>query len=107
MSSRTGAGSTLKLVWNTAGRRVFWREVLSLRGTLLSVMMQRTKRSAASLDDRISEARGQLQRTPECHPEFERRLAKLIHLVDERDERIAALRPPATVSGWRCGSRQA
>jgi len=68
-------------------------------------MMQKTDRPAASLDDRISEARCQLQRTPEWHPEFERRLAKLIRLVDARDERLAAARIPAAV-GWRC-SRQA
>jgi len=48
-------------------------------------MMQRTEHPAANLDDRISAARSQLQRTPEWHPEFERRLLKVIHLVDERD----------------------
>ena len=48
-------------------------------------MMQRTEHPAANLDDRISAARSQLQRTPEWHPEFERRLHKLIRLVDERD----------------------
>jgi len=69
-------------------------------------MMQRAERRAASLDDRISEARCQLQRTPEWHPEFERRLARLIRLVDERDERLAAPRIPAAVTGWRYGSRQ-
>jgi hypothetical protein len=49
-----------------------------------------TEPPAANLEDRISEARNRLQRTPECHPEFERRLLKLIHLVDERDARLAA-----------------
>jgi len=87
--------------------RVFWREFLPRRGTALSVMMQRTEHPAANLDDRISEARSQLQRTPEWHPEFERRLLKVIHLVDERDARLVAPRAPATAGGWRCGGRLA
>ena len=70
-------------------------------------MMQKTDRPAASLDDRIAEARGQLQRTPEWHPEFERRLLKVIHLVDERDARLVAPRAPAAAGGWRCGGRLA
>jgi len=55
----------------------------------------------ASLDDRISAARSQLQGTPESHPEFERRLLKLIRLVDERDEPAAA-QNRAAVRLWRC-----
>jgi hypothetical protein len=70
-------------------------------------MMQGTELPAAGLDDRIFEARRQLQRTPEWHPEFERRLLKLIRLVDERDARSAAPRTPAAFGGWRCGSRHA
>jgi hypothetical protein len=70
-------------------------------------MMQRTEHPAANLDDRISAARSQLQRTPEWHPEFERRLLKVIHLVDERDARLVAPRAPATAGGWRCGGRPA
>jgi hypothetical protein len=70
-------------------------------------MKPKTERPAGSLDDRISEARGQLQRTPEWHPEFERRLARLIRLVDEREERLAAPRAPASFGVWRCVSRQA
>jgi hypothetical protein len=85
----------------------FWGEVFSRQGTLLSVMMPRTEHPAASLDDRIADARSQLQRIPEWHPEFECRLLRLIRLVDERDARLAAPRVPATVSGWRCGSRHA
>ncbi len=70
-------------------------------------MMPGTEHPAASLDDRISEARSQLQRTPEWHPEFERRLLKLIRLVDERDARLAAPRARAAAGGWRCGDRLA
>jgi hypothetical protein len=55
-------------------------------------MMQGTAHPADSLDDRISAARSQVQRTPEWHPEFERRLLKLIRLMDERDARLVA--PP-------------
>lgn len=68
-------------------------------------MMQGTE-CPFSLDDRISEARGRLQRTPECHPEFERRLLDLIRLVDERDAWPVVPRARAAVGGWRCGSRQ-
>ncbi len=70
-------------------------------------MISRAERPAASLDDRIAEARNQLQRTLEGHPEFERRLVKLIRLVDERDQRMAAPRIPAAFSGWRCAGRRA
>ena len=73
----------------------------------MSVMMQGTGHPAASLGDRISEACSQLQRTPEWHPEFERRLLKLIRLVDDRDARLAAPRVPAAAGGWRCSGWQA
>jgi hypothetical protein len=61
-----------------------------------------TQKSAcpASLDDRILDARRQLQRTPEWHPEFEIRLLYLIRLVDERDERASALCPTAAMQGY-------
>jgi len=77
-------------------------------------MMQGTEHPAASLDDRISEARSQVQRTPESHPEFERRLHKLIRLVDQRDARLVtpprgsqrlALRLPASLSRRGSGAR--
>jgi len=77
--------------------------------------MQGTKPPAASLNDRISEARSQLQRTPEWHPEFERRLLKLMRLVDERDAQLAAalsrhcqrmaLPQPASLSRHRISPR--
>jgi hypothetical protein len=54
----------------------------------------------ASLDDRIRDARRQLQRTPEWHPEFELRLLHLISLVDERDEGASALRPTVAMQGY-------
>ncbi|MGO9230133.1 MAG: hypothetical protein ACLQKA_13130 [Bryobacteraceae bacterium] len=62
--------------------------------------MHRSAPSATSLDERISEARSQLQRTPEWHPEFERRLFHLISLVDERDERAPA--PRIRMAGQGC-----
>jgi hypothetical protein len=68
-------------------------------------MMPETEHPVASLDDRISDARSQLQRTPELHPEFEHRLLKLIRLVDEREARFATPRARAAASGWRYGSR--
>jgi hypothetical protein len=63
-------------------------------------MMHRTLTQAASLDDRISEARGQLQRTPEWHPEFERRLLDLIRMVDERDACLATELTSASGCGY-------
>ncbi len=72
----------------------------------MSAMMQRTDRPAESLDDRIAEARSQLQRTPEWHPEFEHRLAKLIRLVDERNDRMTAPRALAAFRVWRCTNRR-
>jgi hypothetical protein len=61
-------------------------------------MTHRSLTQTASLDDRISEARDRLQRTPEWHPEFERRLLDLIRLVDERDACPATGRTFA--AGW-------
>jgi hypothetical protein len=63
--------------------------------------MHKSAPAAAGLDDRISEARSQLQRTPEWHPDFERRLLYLIRLVDERDERPVSPCAHATGPGCR------
>ncbi|MGD0048730.1 MAG: hypothetical protein ABSE42_17145 [Bryobacteraceae bacterium] len=68
-------------------------------------MMKGPEHPDASLDDRIFQARSQLQRTPEWHPEFERRMLRLIRLVDERDARLAAPRAPVPVGVWRCSRR--
>jgi len=70
-------------------------------------MMRGTEPRAGSLEDRISEARTRLQRTPESHPDFERRLLDLIALVDEREARQVALLSPAARRAWRCRARHA
>jgi hypothetical protein len=70
-------------------------------------MMHETEHPPASLDERISAARSQVQRTPEWHPEFERRLVKLIQLIDERDARRVTPRGTAAAAGQHYGSRQA
>ena len=62
--------------------------------------MHRSLSQTASLDDLISEARSQLQRTPEWHPEFERRLLDLIRMVDERDACLVTERTSATGCGY-------
>jgi hypothetical protein len=64
-------------------------------------MMHRSLSQAASLDDRISAARDQLQRTPEWHPEFERRLLDLIRMVDERDACLVTERTSAPCRAYR------
>jgi len=69
------------------------REVRFGRDTLWAGIMYRIHRLRVSIDDRIHDARSLLQRTPEWHPDFERRLLKLIRLVDQRDERQGG--PPA------------
>jgi len=68
-------------------------------------MMRAREHRAASLDDRIADARNRLQRTPESHPEFERRLLDLIHLVDERDALLAARYRIAPAHPWHCRRR--
>lgn len=65
--------------------------------------MHKSASPAVSLNDRIAEARGQLQGTPEWHPDFERRLLHLIRLVDERDEH----QPPPHTHSKGCGYRHA
>ena len=64
-------------------------------------MMHRSLSRTASLDDRISDARDQLQRTPEWHPEFERRLLDLIRMVDERDACLVTERTSAAGGAYR------
>lgn len=42
-----------------------------------------------TLDRRVSQARAVLQRTSERHPDFERRVALLVDLVERRDSVLA------------------
>jgi len=70
-------------------------------------MMRRAEPPAATLEDRISEARSRLQRTPESHPDFERRLLELIRLVDEREARHVAWPATAVRRAWPCRVRHA
>lgn len=65
--------------------------------------MHKSASPAASLNERIAQARSQLQQIPECDPEFERQLLHLIRLVDERD----AHQPPPHAHSKGCGYRLA
>ena len=82
-----------------AEERIF-REKFLFAMPLYSQSMTQKSACPASLDDQIFDARRQLQRTPEWHPEFELRLLDLIRLVDERDERASALCPTVAMQGY-------
>ena len=55
-----------------------------------------TFRALVALDASVSRARLALQRTSDVHPRFERRVKRLIDLIDRRDR---ALSPAARLAG--------